>query len=241
MNTIEALIKKYDAPNHEIIRQRLRVEKLIEYNETDTGAFFRFINTGEVSSAIIASSGKVAEELLKYVNSQDKDVCIILPKNEVLPETAIKTLNRDIIEVLDCNAYCYVKKEIQLEEDAHIEKLGVSEADFVFDNYDEKDTSSANEIKKYIEKRPAYGYYEEGKLIGWVLVHVDGQIGVLHVLKEYRGRGIAKKLMRTITNDVIKSGRIPGCEIKRDNTASINVITSLGYEHFGQEVWIIFS
>ena len=126
-------------------------------------------------------------------------VLLDLPKDVLLPNSTLDKIKIENAETLDCNAYFYLKDDIEIEIDEHIKRLSVSDALYVYENYEEKNTTSADEITDYIEKRPAYGYYENGKLLGWVLVHWDGLIGVLNVQKEHRKKGIAKKLMKAIT------------------------------------------
>jgi len=237
---IEKLVKKYSMPNWENIRVNLRTLPLMSFIEAKEGAFFRFTDDGQQICGIIAFSGKGAAELLKNLDEDDKLVFIALPRNEILPKGTLEDLKRKISKVLDCNAYNFLEKEIEVEEDEHIKEIDISEAGYIFENYEEKETSSVKEIERDIKNRPAYGYYENEKLIGWVLTHSDGQIGVLHIDKEYRKRGIAKKLMQRITKATLQTGRVPGCEVKKDNEASMKVVTSVGFSHTGQEIWIIF-
>jgi len=238
MQTVNELINKYNAPAYENIRQNLKHLPLLDCHETEDGAFFRFIQNDKPFCAIIAFSAEGAQTLISYLQDQDKLVLFDLPKDVLMTESALDKINIEKLETLDCNAYFYLKDDIEAEEDEHIKTLNASDALFVYKNYDEKETTSLEEITDYIEKRPAYGYFEEGKLVGWVLVHWDGQIGVLNVLEEHRKKGIAKKLMKAITKAVLMTGRIPGCEVKRDNVASISTVTSIGYTHIGQEFWV---
>ncbi|GEM_PF-2614044 len=239
METINELIRKYDATAYENMRQNLKNLPLLDCYETEDGAFFRFIQNEKPFCAIIAFSAEGAENLLNHLEKEDKMVLLDLPKDVFLPMRALDKINIEGAEVLDCNAYFYLKDDIEIEEDEHIQKLSKDDALFVYENYDGKDTTSLEEIIDYIEKRPAYGYFENGKLVGWVLIHWDGQIGVLQVLEEHRSKGIAKNLMKVITKAVLDSGRVPGCEVKRDNAASIRTVTGIGYTHLGQEFWVL--
>lgn len=237
----EEIIKKYDKPYYQNIRENLKSVPLIDFMETDDGAFFRFDNEGNQYCGIIAYSSSGAERLLNHINEKDSLVFIDLPKDEMLQAEAINKLDRDILEVLDCNAYCYLLKDIETIDDPHISEIDISEAEYIFNSYEEKELSSLEEIREDIKNRPAIGHYINGELVAWVLVHSDWQIGVLHVDKQHRKKGIAKKLMRAVTKAVIKEGRVPGCEIKRGNSASMAVVTSVGFTHVAQELWIIFA
>lgn len=236
----DELIKKYDKPNFENKRENLRTLLLLKCIETKDGAFFRFSDYGQISCAIIAYSGEGAARLLKYLDENDKTVCIDLAKDECLPLGTIENIGKKVLMVLDCNAYNFLGKDIEAVMDEKIKEIDIEEARYIFENYEEKEVSSIEEIERDIKYRPAYGYYENGKLIGWVLTHPDGQIGALHVDKEHRKRGIAKKLMQAITKQAINEGRVPGCEVKKENEASTKVVTGVGFSHTGQEIWIIF-
>lgn len=234
------LIKEYSEPNYENIRQNLRNHELMDYIQIKDGAFFRFKNKEQIYDAIIADNLFAVENLFKYIKEEDEYVFMDLKKGFLIPDESLQKLDKKIKIKLDCNAYCYLKNDIETEDVEHIKPLNISQAQFIFDNYDEKETSSLVEIQEYIKRGPALGYYQDEKLLGFVLVHDDGQIGVLQVLKEHRGKGIAKKLMKAITKEVLKTGRVPGLEVLKGNEASISVVTSIGFEHIGQELWLIF-
>lgn len=233
-------IKEYDAPNYENIRQNLKKYELLNYIKITGGAFFRFKNKEQIYDAIIVDTLLAAENLFAYIQEKDEYVFMNLKKDVFVPEEALQKISKKIKLKLDCNAYCYLKNDIEAEDIENIKPLNISQAEFIFDNYDEKETSSLIEIREYIKRGPALGYYQDEKLLGFVLVHDDGQIGVLQVLKEYRRRGIAKKLMKAITKEVLNLRRVPGLEVLIGNEASISVVTSIGYEHIGQELWLIF-
>lgn len=241
MLKIEEIIEKYDKPYYQNIRENLKAVPLLNFMETEDGAFFRFDDNGKPFCGIIAYSGSGAERLLNHINEKDSLVFIDLPKDERLQAETINKFNRDILEVLDCNTYCFLLKDIETIYDPHILEIDISEAEYIFNSYEEKETSSLEEIREDIKNRPAFGYYINGELVAWVLVHSDWQIGVLHVDKQHRKKGIAKKLMRAVTKAVIKEGRVPGCEIKRDNRASTAVVSSVGFTHVAQELWIMFA
>lgn len=234
------LIKEYDAPNYENIRQNLKKYELLNYIKIQDGGFFRFKNKEQIYDAIVADDLSAVENLLKYIQEKDEYVFMDLKKDMFVPEESLQQISKKIKLKLDCNAFCYLKNDIETDALENIKPLNINQAEFIFDNYDEKETSSLIEIKEYIKRGPALGYYQDNKLLGFVLVHDDGQIGVLQVLNEYRRQGIAKKLTKAITKEVLKAGRVPGLEILKGNEASIRVATSLGFEHMGQELWLIF-
>lgn len=234
------LIKEYDAPNYENIRQNLRNHELLNYIKITGGAFFRFKNKEQIYDAIVADELSAVENLLKYIDEKDEYVFMDLKKDVFVPEESLQKISKKIKLKLDCNAYCYLKNDIEAENLENIKPLNISQAEFIFDNYNEKETSSLIEIKEYIKRGPALGYYQDEKLLGFVLVHDDGQIGVLQVLNEYRRQGIAKKLMKAITKEVLNLRRVPGLEVLIGNEASISLVTSIGFEHLGQELWLIF-
>ena len=96
----------------------------------------------------------------------------------------------------------------------------------------------------YVEDRiinyAVYGAFIDGNLCGFIGYHKEGSIGMLEVLPEYRGRGIALRLQAVATNERIKSGAYAYGQVIEENIKSLNLQKKLGYEISEDKVyWLI--
>ncbi len=71
---------------------------------------------------------------------------------------------------------------------------------------------------------------EDNKLVGWVLTHDDGSIGLLNVLPEYRRKGYGYELMLAIIRETRKVGKLPFLHIEENNIKSTELALKLGFE-----------
>ncbi len=113
--------------------------------------------------------------------------------------------------------------------DLNIKNLTTADAEHIFNNSNYKDYLSLDYVKEQINQGPAIGYWENGVLAGWVLTHDDGALGMLHVLDDYRRKGIARKLVLEIIKRVQALGLIPFTYVEPENCPSFNLIKSLNF------------
>lgn len=82
------------------------------------------------------------------------------------------------------------------------------------------------------QKRPMYGFYEDGKLLGYYNLMVkdeECELGSLCVLPDYRHKGIGEELL----NDSIKHAQELGCKIMKLSIVEENKVLRKWYESFG--------
>ncbi|MEM4308608.1 MAG: GNAT family N-acetyltransferase [Thermoplasmata archaeon] len=89
-------------------------------------------------------------------------------------------------------------------------------------------------IRSRIERYPAFGIYDKKKLVAWVGIHNlttrIGIMGFLHVLEDFRGRGLAESVSTCLAEEIFRTGRIVGIHIWTDNEPSKNLAKKLGFE-----------
>ena len=67
-----------------------------------------------------------------------------------------------------------------------------------------------------------------GKLAGFIGLHPEGSIGMLHVYEEFRGRGYARELIAHMINGRLAAGAYPYGQVFIDNEASIALQRKMG-------------
>jgi ribosomal protein S18 acetylase RimI-like enzyme len=97
---------------------------------------------------------------------------------------------------------------------------------------------SHENIAAEMRRHPEFfiGAFDNEHLIGLVVASSDGRKGWINrlaVLPDYRGRGLARELIKRSEEVLYKSGvEILACLILDDNTASIRLFESEGYSHW---------
>lgn len=101
------------------------------------------------------------------------------------------------------------------------------EKDFqkVFDTYF---MGSEEEIREDVDSPDFLGGYLDGQMVGYIGLHGEGSMGMLYVFPEFRRRGYAEALYRTLINNQLKKGRKPFAQIIAGNEASLALQKKLG-------------
>ena len=84
------------------------------------------------------------------------------------------------------------------------------------------------ELREDFEGPDFLGGYLGDEFVGYIGVHNDGSMGMLHVFPPYRRRGYADALYRTLINNQLKKGRTPFAQIIIDNEKSLRLQKKLG-------------
>lgn len=102
---------------------------------------------------------------------------------------------------------------------------------------------SYENLAHQIEKEPEFniGAYLDGRLIGLVIASSDGRKGWINrlaVLPEFRGRNIARNLIKRAEDALRKTGiLIAACLILSDNAPSIQLFESEGYSNWSNVLY----
>ena len=85
-------------------------------------------------------------------------------------------------------------------------------------------------LKDLASKRPCFSIIHDSEPVAWIKSYFDGSIGSLYVLKEHRGKGLARILIRSIVKAFMNAcGAIPYANILSENSPSINLFISEGF------------
>ena len=91
-------------------------------------------------------------------------------------------------------------------------------------------------VTQCIAQRPCFGIFAESdtkRPVAWLSLYSGGDAGMLHVREGHRGKGLARILLRN-TLKVVQDAhgmecRLHAC-VKNDNTASLNLLLSEGWD-----------
>ncbi|MBD7912957.1 MULTISPECIES: GNAT family N-acetyltransferase [Clostridium] len=141
------------------------------------------------------------------------------------------------------NIACYYSvwtKKLLIEiprGEIEVRKLTKENLDIVVSSYSSIDLVGKEYIEERIESENMLGAFINEKLCGFIGNHEEGSIGLLEVLEEYRGMGIATILQAEATNKALKEGRIPYGEVREENEKSLGLQKKLGFEICNDKIY----
>ncbi|MEA4920570.1 MAG: GNAT family N-acetyltransferase [Clostridiaceae bacterium] len=122
-------------------------------------------------------------------------------------------------------------------EDNNISPLSYDNIDLVCRHY-----TSINDrkyIEKLIDRHQLWGIFEDGALAGFIGEHLEGSMGLLEVLPEYRRKGYGFILEAFMINRFLKLNMTPFCQVVTNNTASLALQQKIGMDISSQTtIWI---
>lgn len=92
-------------------------------------------------------------------------------------------------------------------------------------------------VRRLIRTQPGCGIRRKGRLVAWGLLHDDGSMGFLHVMEEYRGKGLARAITAALARRVLRLEQTPFLYILKTNTPSIRLTESMGFTRAGEFGW----
>lgn len=138
---------------------------------------------------------------------------------------------------MECYHAAYLKPQ-PLPEPAgrcSIQPLDVRHIDFVQEHYTNK--LEREYILERLQSGTIYGAYVDGQLAGFAGSHIEGSIGMVEVLPEYRRRGIAEVLEAHIANQMLARGYVPYAQIVVSNKPSLALQQKLNFTISEQKLW----
>lgn len=143
-------------------------------------------------------------------------------------------------ELFYCYQAAYMSKEpIPFKDNSlQFKVLDISYLDFVMKHYTHVNDESY--IRSRIESGVVIGVFRGDAIAAFMGMHVEGAMGMLEVLLEYRRQGIAYNLEAYYTNHLLSQGYIPYAQIVNDNTASFELHKKLGFTITPQQIcWVM--
>ncbi|WP_159442049.1 GNAT family N-acetyltransferase [Clostridium sp. Marseille-P2415] len=109
-----------------------------------------------------------------------------------------------------------------------IRVLSYEYIDQICRNYDAMDDRQY--IEKLIDKKQLWGIFDNDALAGFIGEHLEGSMGLLEVLPEYRRKGYGYKLETFLINHFLQLNVIPFCQVRINNSESLALQKKIGME-----------
>ncbi len=96
------------------------------------------------------------------------------------------------------------------------------------------------ELKHIIRRGELFiGYYQE-QMVGFVGQHLEGSMGLLEILPQYRRNGFGQELEETMINYMLEQGLIPFCQVEVMNESSLKLQEKLGLSISRERMYWLF-
>ena len=122
--------------------------------------------------------------------------------------------------------------------DSRIVPLSIDDSRHVYEHSLYQGVISQEYIRYCIQNGPSAGIRESGKLVAWAMTHDDSALGILHVLEDYRRRGLAYKLTAYLIHRLRKEGKIPFAHIEETNLKSMGLVMKTGFRRDRNVHWL---
>lgn len=156
----------------------------------------------------------------------DDDTCFALMEDWMMP---IVTERRQALWQMPCMKF-YLPFEAPIPApDGPTCELVPEEAGYVFAHYDYAQYTTEPYLAERIEKGPALGIREDGRLVAWIMTHDDGAMGVLTVLPEYRRNGYGARITLALIERLRNENRLPFVHIEESNDKSMALSRKVGF------------
>lgn len=94
--------------------------------------------------------------------------------------------------------------------------------------------ANIDDVRMCLIRHSSAAIYIDGKAVCWCLLHLEGSLGMLYTVPNYRRQGYALKVMTAISQMVIEQGNVPYAYIIEDNLASKSLAPKYNLQDFGR-------
>ena len=120
---------------------------------------------------------------------------------------------------LECYPIAYLKKEpFNYKSELNIRIASIKDLSFILYPYNLLEES---EIQQIISMNHLYIGYKKNILVGFIGLHLEGSIGLLYILEEYKGNGYGTELEMFLVNHLLFKNKIPFGQLETENNHSI--------------------
>ena len=126
-----------------------------------------------------------------------------------------------------------------INPDIEIVPIDKSWTEFILSLYKSEEFGSKEYIDRCIELNPGFGALLDGQKVGYILIHLDGEVGSMTISEKARGLGIGKTLMQYINPPYAAQASIGVGFVLPDNRASHRMMSKSCYVPFDRKIlWV---
>ena len=204
-----------------------------EILERDDDGIFLFDTVSEAYMISSTDSGKAAQWILRH---SDRNYKLLVASGDSIADFIKEKLSFQ--NVLKCYQLIFSGEKPKLPKTSLETRHAAEEdLDFILAHYD---ILSREELTKIITLRKLVMGLLNGKPVGFVGEHLEGSLGILYILPEYRKQGFAAYLEKYQMNEMLRDGYIPFGQVEVGNEKSLNLQKKLGFKECSGFVYWFF-
>lgn len=96
------------------------------------------------------------------------------------------------------------------------------------------------ELEKIIEGGDLFLGFQDEKMVGFVGKHLEGSMGLLEILPDYRRKGYGYIMESFLIDHMLKQNLIPFCQIEVDNEKSMALQRKIGMQISEEKMYWVF-
>ncbi|MCQ2770854.1 MAG: GNAT family N-acetyltransferase, partial [Clostridia bacterium] len=174
------------------------------------------------------------DTLIYFLASKNKNECDAIIKS-ISNEATIIVHTKELIDYFLSKGYIYKGPCYQVLYDSndpleYEKRLCIKHPDM--SDYEKASKTyflyQGDEFLKDFKSKNFFGAYFDNKIVGYMGIHSDGSMGMLHIFDEYRGLGYAMELQKFMINHQLSKGEYAYGQVFIDNIASMSLQRKLG-------------
>lgn len=192
--------------------------EFIERNE-------RFVFVRDTVSGVFFLCGEVRDDDFALIDDYiDKERDALMVDSEELFKKVFARYGFE--DKLECYQVTYYGDAPKLDAKIDVRAAEKSDIPLIVENYH---LVGEDEIAKIVGRRALFLGFLDGEPVGFVGEHLEGSMGLLYVLPEFRRRGFGEALEKFCIAKTIEKGFVPFGQVEKDNAASLNLQKKLGF------------
>uniref|UniRef100_A0A2H1VJT3 SFRICE_001209 n=1 Tax=Spodoptera frugiperda TaxID=7108 RepID=A0A2H1VJT3_SPOFR len=131
-------------------------------------------------------------------------------------------------------------KDVRLPDGVTFKHLTTEHLNLIDSTWPYNYPSSDTYFEFLINLKYGYGLYLNNDLISWVLISEAGTLLHLYTVEEHRRKGYAEVLLKMVSNDLLKDGRVVIAYCVPDNYNASKLYIKAGFVPAEDVTWIYF-
>lgn len=152
-----------------------------------------------------------------------RDCNLLLVTDRVLGEAAYEKYG--FSEKLECYQVAYYGEKPSPDAGLAVRAADLSDLLVLTEHYR---LISPEEMESLVRRGSVLLGYFENELVGFIGEHLEGSMGLLYVLPEYRRRGFGSELEKHLIARTMEEGYTPFGQVVRDNRDSLELQKKIG-------------
>ncbi|MDY4784471.1 GNAT family N-acetyltransferase [Pygmaiobacter massiliensis] len=170
-----------------------------------------------------------------------------LREQETAPYTLLHICDHDLAEyamrryhfptILECLQAVWENGRPDVPQRLTIREVSKAELPMIANHYTKLDMAELEQIQRL---HNLFVAFFEGSFVGFIGCHLEGSIGLLKILPEYRGQGFATELEAFMVRRTLDLGLLPFGQVETWNKASFALQRKLGMQLSDETLYWLF-